>query len=274
VRELRERFGLETLVQPYPIRIFSDEDYRLQGARVEEDISSAPVIFALKEIPPSLVAKDKVYAFFSHTAKGQPHNLAMLRRMMELGSTIIDYELVTDDNGRRLLSFGNYAGQAGMVDTLWALGRRLLAEGMKTPFADLQPTPRYLSLVDAREAVARVGWKVEHRGLPEGLAPLVVGFLGYGRASRGAQEIFDLLPGEDVAPAEISRLRDQRYSAHRIYKAVFKEEDMVKPRGGGRAFDLQDYYRNPGDYEPVVEDVVTHLTVLVNGAFWTRASAL
>jgi len=269
IRELRERYGVDTLVQSSPLRVFSDEDYRLQGARVEEDISSAPVIFALKEIPPSLVAKDKVYAFFSHTAKGQPHNMPMLKRMMELGSTIIDYEMVADARGRRLLAFGNYAGQAGMIDTLWALGRRLLEEGLKTPFADLEPAHRYGSLVDAKEAVARVGWHIEHRGFPDGLAPLVVGFLGYGRTSGGAQEIFDLLPNEEVAPGDIGRLRDKVYSAHRLYKAVFKEEHMVTPRSAGQAFDLQDYYRNPGDYRPIVEDALPDLTVLVNGIFWT-----
>lgn len=268
-RELRERHGVETLVQSSSIRVFGDEDYRLQGVRVEEDIGAAPVVFALKEIPPSLIEKDKVYAFFSHTAKGQPHNMPMLKRVMELGSTIIDYEMVADDEGRRLLSFGNYAGKAGMVDTLWALGRRLLEEGVKTPFADLEPAHRYGSLVEAREAVARVGWKVEHRGLPDGLAPLIVGFLGYGRTSGGAQEIFDLLPNEEVAPGDVGRIRDRVHSAHRLHKAVFKEEHMVKPRSSARTFDLQDYYKNPGDYKPVVEDALPYLTVLVNGIFWT-----
>jgi len=269
LRELRERHEVETLVQSSPIRVFADEDFRLQGARIEDTIGAAPVIFALKEIPPPLIEKDKVYAFFSHTAKGQPHNMPMLKRMVELGATIIDYEMVADDDGRRLLSFGNYAGQAGMIDTLWALGRRLREEGLETPFADLQQAYRYGSLVDAKEAVARVGWQIERRGLPDELAPLIVGFLGYGRTSGGAQEIFDLLPAEEVAPGDVGRVRDGVHSAHRVYKAVFREEHMVKPRAAGRAFDLQDYYRNPGGYQAVVEDAIPHLTVLVNGIYWT-----
>ncbi len=269
VRELRERHGVEVLVQPSPIRVFTDADYRLQGARVEENIGSAPVIFALKEIPPALVETDKVYAFFSHTAKGQPHNMPMLRRMKELGCTIIDYEMVTDADGRRLLYFGNYAGQAGMVDTLWALGRRWFEEGFKTPLADLQPAHRYESVVDAKEAVARLGWQVERHGLPAALAPLTVGILGYGHVSGGAQEILDLLPTEEVAPRDIGRLAEKGSSAHRLYKVVFKEEHMVRPRDEGRTFDLMDYYRNPSDYEAVVENFVPHLTVLVNAVFWT-----
>jgi hypothetical protein len=73
-----------------------------------------------------------------------------------------------------------------------------------------------------------------------------------------------------VAPRDIPLLfGDRGFSAHRVSKAVFKEEDMVRPRRPGGIFELQDYYRNPGDYEPVVENSVPYLTAVVNGVFWT-----
>ncbi len=270
VRELREREGLDFLVQPSDIRVFSDDDYRLQGARVEEDLGPCRIVLALKEIPLPLILPDRLYALFSHTAKGQPQNMPMLRRFLDVRSTVIDYERIVDERGRRLLFFGSYAGHAGMVDTLWALGRRLREEGLETAFEELLPAHRYGTLVAAREAVARVGWRIHEAGLPRVLAPLVVGFLGYGHVSQGAQEIFDLLPFEDVAPRDIPLLFGERgFSAHRVYKAVFKEEDMVRPRRPGQAFELQDYYRNPDGYEPVVEPFVPYLTAVVNGVFWT-----
>jgi len=136
-RELLEKNSIEVRVQPSNIRVFDDEAYRMAGMQITEDLSPCPIIFALKEIPIELIQKDKVYVFFSHTAKGQSQNMPMLKRMMEMGCTIIDYEKMVDAQGRRVLYFGNYAGHAGMIDTLWALGKRLETEGRANPFTSV-----------------------------------------------------------------------------------------------------------------------------------------
>jgi alanine dehydrogenase len=270
VRELSEGHPIDFRIQPSTIRVFSDADYRLAGVPVEESLSPCPIVIALKEIPLELIEKGKVYIFFSHTAKGQSQNMPMLKRMMDLGCSIIDYEKMVDEKGRRVLYFGNYAGHAGMVDTLWALGRRLAAEGLANPFTVLEPTHRYQSLVEAKEAVARLALKIGQNGLPAGLGPVVFGFFGYGHVSQGAQEVFDILPVETVRPADIPKLFKGRGDASRtLFKAVFKEEDMVEPIDPAKPFDLQDYYDNPGGYRPVVDTYVPYLTALVNGIYWT-----
>jgi saccharopine dehydrogenase (NAD+, L-lysine-forming) len=229
-RELADRHALEFRIQPSAIRVFTDEDYRLAGIPVEEGLSPCPIILALKEIPIPLIERGKTYLFFSHTAKGQPQNMPMLRKMMEMGCTVIDYEKMTDEKGRRVLYFGNYAGHAGMIDTLWTLGRRLEAEGIANPFAMLQPTHRYKSLVEAREEVGKLAWKLAKQGPPAELGPIVFGFFGYGHVSQGAQEIFDILPVESVHPADIPRLFQKAGQAPRtLFKAVFHEEEMPCP---------------------------------------------
>jgi alpha-aminoadipic semialdehyde synthase len=269
VRELVDRHPLEFRIQSSDIRVFKDEDYRLSGIPVEEGLSPCSIVLALKEIPLALIEKNKIYLFFSHTAKGQSQNMPMLKRMMDLGCSLIDYEKMVDEKGRRVLYFGNYAGHAGMVDTLWALGRRLDAEGMANPFTVLQPTHRYKSLVEAKEAVGELAWKVIREGLPNALGPVVFGFFGYGHVSQGAQEIFDILPVEEVRPADIPKLFEGRREAPRtLYKAVFKEEDMVRPVDPAKPFDLQDYYANPENYRPVIEEVIPYLTAIVNGVYW------
>ncbi|MBP1661625.1 MAG: alanine dehydrogenase/PNT domain protein [Candidatus Aminicenantes bacterium] len=253
-RELADRFPLEFRVQPSTIRIFTDDDYRLAGLPVEEGLSPCPIVLALKEIPLELIEKGKTYLFFSHTAKGQAQNMPMLRKMRDLGCTIIDYEKMVDEKGRRVLYFGNYAGHAGMIDTLWTLGKRLDGEGIVNPFSLLQPTHRYKSLVEAKEEVGKLAWKLIEQGPPRGLGPIVFGFFGYGHVSQGAQEVFDILPVETVRPADIPRLFEGGDRAHRnLYKAVFHEEDMVRPIDPNKAFDLQDYYANPQGYRPVTE---------------------
>jgi saccharopine dehydrogenase (NAD+, L-lysine-forming) len=268
-RELMSELPLEIRIQPSPIRIFNDEDYRREGAAVAEDLSSCSIVLAVKEIPETFFRDETVYLFFSHTIKGQAHNMPILNRMVERRATLIDYERIVDDEGRRLVFFGRQAGQAGMIDTLWALGQRLTEEGIKNPFADIRQTIHYASLVDAKENIQKVGWAIHNRGLDSSLSPLVFGFTGYGHVSLGAQEIFNLLPFEELAPIEVEGLfKKDGYNGKKVYKTVFKEKDMVEPGPGRLGFDLQDYYRNPQGYRPVLDRYLPYLTVLVNAIYW------
>jgi len=268
-RELLRKFRLEIKIQPSPIRVFSDEDYRREGVIVSEDLSSCSIVLAVKEIPEDFFREERVYVFFSHTIKGQPHNMPMLKRIMERRSSLIDYEKIVDDKGRRLVFFGRQAGLAGMIDTLWALGRRLSLEGIKNPFSEIRQTIEYASLVEAKEAVQKVGWEIHNQGLAPSLVPLVIAFLGYGHVSKGAQEIFDLLPFEEVAPGRVKDLFKKSYfSDKKVYKTVFKEEHLVVPKPGRPAFDLQDYYHNPQNYRPVFDRLLPCFAVVVNAIYW------
>ncbi len=117
-RYLRDEHGIEVFVQPSPIRVFTEDEFEAHGATVREDLADCPIVFAVKEIPASFFRPGGAYMFFSHVIKGQPYNMPMLRRLMELGCTLIDYEKVIDDQGRRLIFFGRHAGLAGMIETL------------------------------------------------------------------------------------------------------------------------------------------------------------
>lgn len=270
VREIIQNNPIDIRLQPSAIRVFPDRDYQQEGARIEEDLSSCSIILAVKEIPLSFFKTDGVYVFFSHTIKGQPHNMPMLRKMMELGCTLIDYERIVDEKGQRLLFFGEQAGQAGMIDTLWALGERLNHEKMENPFASIKQAFRYESLVEAREEIERVGWRIHEKGLPPSLVPLVCGFIGYGHVSRGAQGIFDLLPYEEIQPENIASFFEERnYGSNRLYKVVFKEEHLVEPRESKETFELQDYYDHPHKYRSIFVSYLPFLTLLVNCVFWT-----
>lgn len=269
VREIVEKHDLEIWLQPSSIRIFRDEDYVQQGAKIKENLTPCSIIFALKEIPINLFERGKVYLFFSHTTKGQPHNMAMLKRMVELECTLIDYEKIVDEKGRRLLLFGKQAGQAGMIDTFWALGQRLLWEKMESPFSQIKQAFEYESLAHAKEEIKKISLRINNEGIHPSLVPLFCGFAGYGNVSQGAQEIFNLFPYEEIAPKNLSDfIKEKNYSAHKLYKVVFKEQHMVKPRQSKNNFDLQDYYENPQKYEPVFHSFLPYLTILVNCIYW------
>ncbi len=261
--------GVDVIVQPSPIRAIVDREFTERGITVQDDLGPASVILAIKEIPEYVFEPDKTYVFFSHTIKGQAYNMPMLKRMLELGCTLIDYERVVDDKNRRLIFFGWHAGVAGMIDTLWALGQRLAWEGIDSPLAELRQTRTYHDLAEAKAALARVRARIETEGLPKQLTPLIVGMAGYGNVSRGAQEMLDLLPVIEIQPEEVAAISaGAEPSCHHLYKAVFKEWHMVEPVSPATTFELQDYYAHPEKYRGVFEQYIPHLTVLVNAIFW------
>ncbi len=268
VRRAREELGLEMVVQPSPIRIFTDQEYVDAGAVLSEDLSTCGIVLGVKEVPSDLLQPDQTYAFFSHTIKGQAHNMEMLRTLMGRGCTLVDYERIVDEHGRRLVFFGYYAGLAGMLDTLWALGQRVAVDGIESPFSALERAYLYHDLDEARAAVEEVGRGIRVKGIPYDLQPLVIGYAGYGNVSRGAQSIGDHLPTVEVTPEDLAagNLGDT-HPARTVYKVVFKEEHMARRADGG-AFLLQEYYDHPELYEGCFEDHLDRLSVLINCIYW------
>ncbi|MBP7146987.1 MAG: hypothetical protein KBD01_05545 [Acidobacteria bacterium] len=270
VMDLAEH-GVEVWVERFPRRAFLDEDYEAAGARMVDDVTPCELVLGIKEIPVEHFRRGSAYMFFSHTIKGQPHNMPMLQRLVELGCTLFDYELVRDEAGRRLIFFGRYAGLAGMIDTLSVLGHRLEALGIASPFCEVDQTQLYAGLPDAREAVGRLAARIAGEGVPLQLAPLVVGFTGYGNVSSGAQEIFDLLPHVTVAPADLPAFVAQNPRlTKKLVKVVYHECDLVQPIEAGHPFDLQEYFDHPERYHSTFDPHLDLLTVIVNGIYWTE----
>jgi saccharopine dehydrogenase (NAD+, L-lysine-forming) len=268
-RKLRKEHGIEVWVQPSPIRVFSEEEFTRAGAIVQEDLSPCPVIFAVKEMPLDFFEPGKTYVFFAHVIKGQPYNMPMLKKMLDLGCNLIDYEKVTDEKGRRLIFFGRHAGIAGMIETLWALGQRLDWEGIPNPFTQLGHTYEYKDLAEAKEAVSKMGEKIKIGGLPEAVTPLICGIAGYGNVARGVWEVLDLLPIVEIEPEDVASLVEgSDYAANAIYKVVFKEEHTVEPISPEDRFELQDFYDHPEKYRGKFESYVPYLTLIVNCVYW------
>ncbi len=268
-KKLIEEQGLEILVETSPKRIFTDEEFAAAGAKIVDDVREAPVIFGVKEMPIDYFEEQKTYIFFSHTIKGQDYNMPLLKRMVEKKINLIDYEKVADDEGRRLIFFGKFAGLAGMINSLWSLGQRLMEYGIKTPFLKIQQAHNYNSLEDAKEVISAVGEEIAEHGLPAELTPLTIGFTGYGNVSNGAQEIAGLLPIKEISPAELLTLKERNELPNNIlYKVVFKEWDMSVPKNDNEKFELQDYYKHPEKYRGIFEQYLPHLTVLMNCMYW------
>jgi alanine dehydrogenase len=270
VRKLVEKEKIGVSVQTSPKRVFTDLEYHEAGAQVKDNLNDCGVIFGVKEIPEEAFEKGKTYVFFSHVIKGQPYNMPMLKRMMEMDCNLIDYERIVDEQDKRLIFFGRFAGLAGMIDSLWSMGQRLREYGQdENPFLPIRQSCEYASLEEAKREISAVGKRIAEKGLPNELLPLTIGFTGYGNVSAGAQEIAHLLPLREISPEQLLTLKGSKNQpANIIYKVVFREEHLSRPIAPDAEFELQDYYGHPEKYESDFEKYIPHLSILMNCMYW------
>src|SRR5438552_584825 len=61
-------------VQQSDTRCFSNDEYRIAGVEVKDNLEDCDVLFGIKEVPVEMLLPDKTYFIFSHTKKLQPRN--------------------------------------------------------------------------------------------------------------------------------------------------------------------------------------------------------
>ena len=270
VARLMRDDGVPILVQPSATRVFTDDEYRDAGAELAEDLSLCDVVLGIKELPLSSIQPSKTYMLFSHTIKGQPHNMPMLRSFLDHRCTLLDHELVTGEDGKRLIAFGRYAGVAGTIDALWILGRRFLEEGAHTPFLSLKPAHAYRDLEDARQAVRELGEEMRANGLPPCARPLVIGLTGRGNVASGAREILDLLPARELRPGSLNAALDSAALEGRAAVIVhWQTPELVEPLDPAAPFSRESYRAHPQLYRSRFAPSLAHLTVLLHGIQWS-----
>ncbi|MFP4548606.1 MAG: hypothetical protein ACLFQM_10790 [Fidelibacterota bacterium] len=263
IAKLNKEKDLEFFIQPSKIRAFKDKEFEEIGVTVTEDLSDCDMVIAVKEIPVDFFLDNKKYMFFSHTIKGQKENIPILRKILEKRATLIDYEKIIDENNRRLVFFGKYAGISGMIDSFYGYGEKLRLEGISTPFQKIKYATEYKDIADAKKQFKSVNNEIRTKGLP---FPVIIGVTGYGNVSIGAQEIIDLLPVETLTPDELVTTDKTQLARDRIYKVIFKEKDLVRRKDG--KFDLMDYYNHPEHYESKFTQYLEKLNIMINGVYW------
>ncbi|HMN23328.1 MAG TPA: hypothetical protein PKE38_02450 [Ignavibacteriaceae bacterium] len=261
-------------------RAFADKEYKLAGAEISEDLSKAKVIFGLKEIHISRLLPNKVYYTFSHTHKGQIKNRAMLKKLVQFNSTLIDYELITDEkDNRKITAFTYNAGYAGMVDTLWALGKRLNHFGIKNKFELIPQAIEGQDLQSVKNIISKVAKNIERDGTTDKIPPIIVCFLGKGKTAHGAREIFDLLPHEDIKLSDLENVYKSG-SRKKIYALQIRTDEIYRLKKE-KQFVSETYFRlntfekrkfyldNPTYFETNLDTILPYVSVLMNCVIWS-----
>ncbi|KAJ3121943.1 hypothetical protein HK098_003262 [Nowakowskiella sp. JEL0407] len=269
VERLVKEYGATVFIQPSTKRVITDEKYVQAGATLAEDLSKADIILGVKEVPIEKLIPEKTYLFFSHTHKGQIHNMPLLQQIIEKRIRLIDYELMTDEKKKRLVLFSKFAGYAGTIDGLHALGHRLLALGYGSPFLSIGMSFMYRCVADARLDVTRSGQVILDDGLPKALGPMVFVITGDGNVSRGALHILKCLPHEWIEPDKLKSFAESKdFDPHKVYLCQVTAKDYIVKKDGG-VFKSEDYKENPDKYESIFhKKIAPYCTMLINGIFW------
>ena len=240
---------IDLAVQPSPGRCFADGAYRACGVPVREDLSDRDVLLGVKEVPIEQLIAGKTYFFFSHTHKEQEYNRDLLRAALERRITLIDYELLTDETGARLIAFGRFAGMVGAHHALRAWG-------LRTGRFDLPQMRDFEDYAAAQAAYAKTDW-----------GPVRVVSTGTGRVGRGSVEVLRDAGLAELTPAEF-------VAGARAGEAVFTQlgpRDYVRRRSDG-GYDRDEFRRNPGRYVSAFRPYAEAADVLVHGIFWDNAA--
>lgn len=217
--------GLVLVVQPSPIRKFTDQDYLDLGIVLQEDLSDCDVLIGVKEVPKKDLIPHKTYFYFSHTIKEQPYNKSLLLKMLSLNIRMIDYEVLTNEKSKRLIGFGRYAGIVGCYNGFLAYGKRTGSFSLK---------PAYLC-EDRKEM------EIELQKIQ--LEPIKIILTGSGRVGHGILELINIIGIKQVSLDE--------FLNNSFDEPVFVHLNTLdyNNRIDGSASSKSDFYTNPGSYQ-------------------------
>jgi alanine dehydrogenase len=240
---------LKIIVQPSEIRAFKDEEYAQNGIPLSEDLSECDIIMGVKEVNVDALIPNKKFIFFSHTIKKQPYNRKLLRAILENKIELIDYELIKNKQGKRLIGFGRYAGIVGTYNAF-----RLF--GLKKSLFDLLPAHKCADRKQMESELTKITLPVNTK----------IVLTGFGRVGYGAREIVDVLPIKEVSPEE--------FLNNSFSEPVFThlEVDDYYGRIDGKEFDKQDFYANPHLYKSTFNRFLTESDVYIPCHYWSEKS--
>lgn len=241
---LRKTEGADLVVQQSLVRCYSDDEYRSQGVPVVESVEDCDILLGVKEVPLKDLIGGKTYFFFSHTIKAQPYNRELLKTILAKNIRLIDYEALTDLQGKRLIAFGFFAGMVGAHNALLTYGirnRSFTLGRMKDAFDYAQ----------IRKTYDDIKWPA-----------IRIVLTGKGRVGAGAVKVLD-----DMG---IRRVSSAQFLDDSFQEAVYTQIDFdeyVRPIDPAIR-NLDDFFKFPGEFESSFRLFSSVADVMINGVYW------
>lgn len=237
---------VEIAVEASEIRQYSDQSYKESGIIVTDTIEDCDVLFGVKEVPVEYLIPNKRYFFFSHTIKKQKNNRQLLQEILKKEIELFDYECVVNNEGKRVVGFGRYAGIVGAYNALQLFGLKY----------ELFKLPKASSLKDKNVLFQ----KLKRQFLP----PIKIVVTGKGRVSSGVSEVFKAV--------KIKEVKTQDFLNKNYSEPVFTvlSSDDYFERIDGSPFVKEDFYETPALFKSCFEKFAFAADVLITGHFQAK----
>jgi saccharopine dehydrogenase (NAD+, L-lysine forming) len=242
--------NLEIWVQPSDVRCFHDSEYEAEGIVISDNMADCDILFGVKEVPVKNLIPNKTYFFFSHTIKKQPYNKTLLQEILCKNIQLVDYEVLKDVKGNRIIGFGRYAGIVGAYNAIRGFG-------LRNGTFELKPAYQCHDRAEVEMELKKVN-----------LGPVKIIITGGGRVAGGAMEILDLLNITKVSPEDFLE-QDFQNPVYSQLNAI----DYNKPKDGTEE-NLEDFYAHPEKYKSVFLPFAKRADVLITCHYWDPASPI
>ena len=247
--------NINFIIQPSNSRCFSDEEYELCGAKINENLNECSIIFGVKEIDPNILINNRTYLFFSHTFKInkqqkniEKHKKDLLLSILNKKITLIDYENIRGKNGTRCLGFGRFAGIVGCYNTLnlllKVLGKQSLASAYKI------------------NDYERLVLNLKNLYFPK--TKILV--TGDGRVAKGVIELLNL--------TNIKAVSKKDFLEKKFDQPIFcnlETKDYVT-NNSSTNFNLKNFIDNPQDYSSSALQYLKETDILISAHYWDPSS--
>ncbi len=250
--EVQGKFkNVQVIVQKSNFRCFSDEEYRKNGISVQEDMSDCDVLMGVKEVPVNDLLPGRIYFFFSHTIKKQEYNRKLLQIILQRKIRLVDYEVLTDKEGFRIIGFGRFAGLAGAYNGLRALG-------LRRNLFDLKPAHHCAGLEEMLSQLNLIN-----------LPPVKIAVTGDGRVANGVLEVLEFMKIQRLSPKQFLNTEQP---GHPVYTQLLP--DHYARRKDGSTFELMHFFQHPEMYENVFLPFARSTDLLIASAYWDPKAPL
>ncbi len=243
--------NINFIIQPSNNRCFSDEEYELCGAKINENLNECSIIFGVKEIDSNILINNRTYLFFSHTFKinKQQKNIEknkkdLLLSILNKKITLIDYENIRGRNGTRCLGFGRFAGIVGCYNTLnlllRVLGKQSLASAYKI------------------NGYERLVLNLKNLYFPK--TKILV--TGDGRVAKGVIELLN--------QTNIKAVSKKDFLEKKFDQPIFcnlETKDYVT-NNSSTNFSLEHFINNPQDYSSSALQYLKETNILISAHYW------
>ena len=246
--DIKNNFDLDLVVEKSEVRTYKDEEYENKGLQIVDNVADCDVLLGVKEVPINELKEGKTYCFFSHTHKKQVYNRPLLQAVLDKKIHLIDYEVLTNDKGMRLIAFGFFAGMVGAHNGI-------VTYGLRTGKYNLKRLKDCFDYEDAKNVYKTLA-----------LPAMKIVLTGTGRVASGAAMVLKDMGIEQVSP--------QDFLAKEYNQAVFTQlacEDYAA-RKDGSDFVLQDFFENSQEYKNIFTPYTKVADLMINGIFWVSTA--